>query len=144
MQTVDTDGGQIGRILGPFHAFCHGKHVELSCDGGQRRGQDLIVHILCDAANKLAVDLENVETEVSQIAEGGKSGAEIIQCKTDPPFGQIVHEANHQLGHQHGRAFGNFQNQPLPHGWIKVQSPTQGPHPSAIADGSGGHVQRHP
>ncbi len=70
-----------------------------------------------DIADELPVDLDDVEEEILQMTKRGKPGAKVIQRKGDPLALQIIHKGADNLGDQHGRAFGDFQNQPLANCW---------------------------
>ena len=61
LQTINTKLCQRHGVIVGFHKFGHREHVKLLRDGDDRTGENLIVSILCDAANELAVDLEYVE-----------------------------------------------------------------------------------
>src|SRR6056297_452562 len=62
-----------------FDELGHREHVELLRDRDDRAGQDLVVGILRDAADELAIDLENVELELLEVPQRRVTRTEIIK-----------------------------------------------------------------
>ena len=84
-------------------------------DGHQRLRQHLIVGMDRDFADELAVDLDHVEAEIPQIPERRIACAKIVKRKADPVSLHFPHERLDLVRQAHGRAFGDFQDQPLGH-----------------------------
>ena len=57
----------------------------------------------------------------------------VIQRESDPFALQIIHECHDQFWHHHGRAFGDFEDQPLSNGRVRRQPTPQYLVPTRIA-----------
>ncbi len=115
LQAIHPQRGEIGRIPRGFDRFRHCEHIEMLADGDKRGDEHLIIRILVDAANELPVELQNVEVEVLEIAEGGVACTEIIHREGHPARLEICHEHLNKLWHQHRRRLGDFEDQAAGH-----------------------------
>jgi hypothetical protein len=134
--------GQPRRLGLRFHGFRDDQHVEVVAQRDQRLGRDLIVGVVVDAPGVLPVDLQDVEAEMLQMPERRAAGAEIVEREGHALRAQLLHENGDDLGHLHGRGFGDLEDQAFHHVGVISAEPAQDAHPFGVADGPRRHVDR--
>src|ERR1043165_1415148 len=65
--------------------------------------------IVQDLAHERAVDLEEVDREMLEVAERAQAGAEVVQRKTAPQLAQRLDEAVRLAEAGHGRGLGDLE-----------------------------------
>ena len=85
LQRVDAERAQHRGFGRSFHRFGHGHRLEMPGEGDERAQEGLLVGVAVDGPAEAAVQLDDVEAEVAQVAIGRGARPEIVQREGDAP-----------------------------------------------------------
>mmetsp|Transcript_59389 Transcript_59389/g.140279 ORF Transcript_59389/g.140279 Transcript_59389/m.140279 type:complete len:1259 (-) Transcript_59389:615-4391(-) len=92
--------------------FADGLHADHPRHVDKAAHRDLVQRIVQHIADELAVDLQQVDPQVLQIAEGRRTGAEIVQRHPDTEAPHLVDEVGSVRHMGHRRGLGDLEAQP--------------------------------
>ena len=101
-----------------FHPFGDGLQVELVGEINEGAHQILVGGVMLEVAAEGAVELDDIDRQVAQVAERGEAGAEIIDGDTAADVAQRFHEAEGFLEIAEGNGFGDLHGEAVGDGLV--------------------------
>lgn len=98
-------------LLGLFDAFGDDLEVEDVCEVDDGLGDSAVGGRVVEVGDELAVDLEDVDRESAQLAEGAVAGAEVVDGQADSEPFELLEDGDHRVGVGGNRCLGDFEDE---------------------------------